>query len=128
MIVTHWSTDAHNFTPPEHWIRLFMGLIEYPMFYMYLNGPQTVGLWAGVDIEEICFVLTGVPSSHWVYNQYQCQILIERQFRAWVIIPYTLLCYLVVWRLVYITWFAIKYTIRRQIQDRNCFIMCNLVI
>ena len=111
MISTRLSIPLPIITRLQDYTRTLLTFIEYPLFRIYLSGPRVFGLWAGADIEEVCYIMTGVSSSHWIYNQYQCQLLIERNFRACVIIPYTVMYYIIMLRLFTVVWFTLKHAV-----------------
>ena len=85
-----------------------VGALEYPVFYLYLNGPKVFGFWQGLTSDHICASFTGVPSSHWIQNQNECDILITKSFRSWLMIPYVLVYCAVICHFVTMLWFNCK--------------------
>ena len=83
-------------------------VLEYPVFYLYLNGPKVFGLWQGLTFDHICASFTGVPSSHWLRNTNECNILITKSFRSWLMVPYVLAYCVVVCHIITVVWFTCK--------------------
>lgn len=65
-----------------------------PIRVLYLYGPSVFGVggWGGARTEDMCHQLTsGVPSQFWVYNEYQCEKLIDQHVFSVVIAFYGIL-------------------------------------
>jgi hypothetical protein len=86
---------------PE-WLRwLLTGLVEAPLLYLYLNGPDLggVGGWRGTAPEEICAQLTSVHTLHWQNNIDACYSLVFQRFDSNLTLVYTVMYILLSWRL-----------------------------
>jgi hypothetical protein len=86
---------------PE-WMRwLLAGVVETPLLYLYLNGPDLggVGGWRGAAPEEICAQLTSVHTSHWQNNIDACYSLVFQRFDSNLTLVYAILYILMSWKL-----------------------------
>lgn len=65
--------------------------------WVFLNGPNWMGCWAGVPNHDICASSTKTDSALWNRTPEECELLILRLFHAWKIgwyVPLLFLCLL----------------------------------
>jgi hypothetical protein len=91
------------FTVPSPVRTVLFVLIELPLLYLYLQGPQFagIGFWEGQPFHAICHQLTKVDADHWQENMDVCEQVIERKFYAVLVAVYCVLyiiCVIVVVR------------------------------
>ena len=63
--------------------------------WIFLNGPNWMGGWAGVPDHDICAGSTKTDSTMWLRSPDECEILIMRLFDAWKIgwyVPMMFVC------------------------------------
>ncbi len=61
--------------------------IDYlaPFKYLYIHGPNWLGMWEGLDLADICAGLTNVPAKDWLRNEVVCESLVSRHTYATVL-------------------------------------------
>ena len=66
---------------------MYAALVWQPLKRLYLLGPSVLGLgfWEGQSTEDICAQLSTAPSSFWVAHLDECQALIDRHLRSFVV-------------------------------------------
>lgn len=74
-----------------------------PLRRLYFNGPDlksfgfiSIGFWNGLTYPEICAQLTTISERHWLQHPELCDIRIERQFLAFVVMAEFILYLIVV--------------------------------
>jgi hypothetical protein len=74
--------------------------LKYLLSQFLLNGPTSLGGFAGLPFNDICRGLTNVPSTFWseVANTNTCQILIDNHINSLVI------AYLSAWLIFFVTY------------------------
>jgi hypothetical protein len=86
---------------PE-WLRwLLAGVVEAPLLYLYINGPDWGGIggWRGTAPEEICSQLTSVHTKHWQRNLDECYSLVYQRFDSSLTLVYAIMYAAMSWRL-----------------------------
>lgn len=101
----------------QHMIQRFLdiaaigiSIAEAPLRALYMTGPSFpggFGFWRSRDPQDICSELTNTPSAHWDIHFDQCDDLIDKRFRSFMITLYAfvysgtlLLCYITLLRQV----------------------------
>ena len=58
-----------------------------PLRHLYLHGPAlgNYGFWGGHQHSDICAAMTSVSATHWNKHPAECEDLVERKFRAFVL-------------------------------------------
>ena len=65
------------------WVRsLHRTFVEVPLRELYFNGPESLGVWGGIEIADICFSLTNTSSMFWVEHLGECSDMCEKKFGA----------------------------------------------
>jgi len=61
-------------------LSLYQFFILYPMWYVYLNGPSFFGygFWNRKNYENICQEITHVDQSHWISNEENYQVCVNK--------------------------------------------------
>ena len=86
----------HLLTTLYEWIPKPLALYEWvlvkPLRKLYFGGPMLYGygFWGGREPAEICSELTNVASRHWIDNPNECNELLDKQLRAFLIAVETL--------------------------------------
>jgi len=66
---------------PFSWVQaLHETFITRPLRQLYFNGPSGLGFWDGTSWEDICFSISGTPSSFWVSHMDPCLKMCEQKF------------------------------------------------
>lgn len=93
--------------PQKFLLRVYRWLLIAPLQKLYFGGPQLYGyaFWGGRERADICAELTNVPAEFWQSQPDQCEQLLDKQFRAFLIAIETLLY-------LYLLYKAVAYGLR----------------
>ena len=78
------------------WQTVLLGIYDWllvkPLRKLYFGGPTVYGygFWGGREPDEICAELTNVPARHWNEHPAECEELLDKQLRAFLIALETL--------------------------------------
>lgn len=85
VVVTHQQYMFRSFV--SLFLKISWLIFEYPIQCLYLRGPS-FAFYESKTPDVICAEITNVPSYHWQQNQYECEVLIEKKFHAFIILIY----------------------------------------
>lgn len=93
--------------PQRALLHVYKWLLVSPLEKLYFGGPQLYGygFWGGRESADICAELTSAPASFWHKESDQCNQLLGKQFRAFMVALETLL-----W--LYLLWCVVSYAAR----------------
>jgi len=60
--------------------------VHNPLRTLYFNGPTALGFWGGALPQDVCFLLTGTPSTFWTEHMDECMRLCEQKFDAFAVV------------------------------------------
>jgi len=82
-----------------HYVTLVLSYIryvfEYPLYFLYLNGPSYMGCWFQLPLIQICEQLTSVSHNHWQEHWAVCESLVHQRFMSFMYTLYIVLYYIV---------------------------------
>jgi hypothetical protein len=83
-------------------------VVVKPMAKFYLKGPRffNLGMWGGMEPQDICAEITGVASSHWTKNYEDCYNIIQQRFDAVMIGAWLVFLIFVVYKTCDFMWYT----------------------
>lgn len=86
-------------------------LVVLPFRRLYFDGPECAGFgfWQGRPSHEICNMITGVGGDLWTSNAEECEDLLERKFKAFVVLFETLIYWYVAYQLIQVLFMRIVF-------------------